>query len=639
MSSSKSYQDAQYLKRLFRRRLWAIGVGVLVLSGILFLRLLYLQVWQHGYYSTLSRSNSISLLPIAPMRGLIYDRHGVILAENIPTYSLEITPDQVPDLDATVQQLSQILDISATEQDAFYKELPRKHDYDSIPLKVNLSEMDVAKFAVDQYRFPGVQVQADLIRHYPYGGDFVSALGYIGRINENDLTTVDNSNYAATNYIGKVGIEKYFETQLHGITGYRQVETDASGRAVRILKDVPAVAGNDIYLTIDSGVQETAMKAFQNARGALVAIQPSTGQVLALVSSPSYDPNPFVTGISTQDYQTLQKSPDQPLFNRAIRGQFPFASTIKVFFALELLEGGFTTPKEQIYDPGYFQINGEGHTFHDEHAHGFVSLQRAIEVSCDTYFYMMSLRMGIDKIDEILTRFGFGQYTHIQMGEELPGLVASPEWKERVRKEKWYAGDTVNSSIGQGSMLTTPLQLASAVATIANRGIRYQPNLVLRQVTPSNQVLRSTPIMLSNVQLKPSTWDNVIAGMTLVVSGSEGTAWRFGHDAPYSVAAKTGTGQVYSLNGKKYVLANVPMHLRDNSMFIAFAPVDHPKIAVAVSMQNQPLAPAIARTVIDYYLLQQHHLQLPDQDDTGTTVTHSNTEFEQTALGGVNLEP
>ncbi len=636
MPRREVFQDQPRLKRLFRKRLAVIVFFVLILALILLGRLFYLQVLQHPYYKTLSQDNSISLVPTPPTRGLIYDRNGVILAENLPAYSLEITPDKVKNLSKTITALGSIISLSDEDKSLFYKELRRKRSFDQLPIKMKLTPLEVAKFSVNRYRFPGVHIVAGLIRHYPFANDLVSVLGYVGRINERDLKTVDESNYAATNYIGKVGIEKYFENVLHGTVGYRQIEIDASGREVRTLSHTPAIAGNDIYLTIDSGLQEAALSAMKGDRGALVAIQPSSGQVLAMVSTPAYDPNLFVRGISTKDYQALHDSKEQPLFNRAIRGQFPFASTIKVFLALELLNGNFTTADYTIFDPGYYRINKHSRIFHDEAKHGFVDLEKAIEVSCDTYFYIMSLKMGITPIDNILTKFGFGQYTHIQMNEELPGLVATPKWKMKTQRERWYPGDTLNSSIGQGSMLTTPLRLASATATLSERGVRYQPTLLLRQVTPNSEVLNSPSVKVGTIKLKASAWQHVINGMIKVIKGKHGTAWRFGRDASYSVAAKTGTAQVYSLRGQKYVLANVPLHLRDNSMFIAFARVKNPKIAIAVAIQNKPNAPVVARKVLDYYLLKQQHLSLADKEKIPAHMQHSTFTFEKMALGGLN---
>ena len=615
MRKRDTFQDPYRLKRLFRFRLIVISIFILILTVILLARLFYLQIIERRYYSTLARNNSITLVPIAPVRGLIYDRNGIILADNVPAYSLTVIPDRVKNLKTTIKNLQKIINITPEDLQLFYRELKRKRNYDQIPLRVKLTPTEVARFAVNQYRFPGLHIQAGLVRYYPFANDLVSVLGYVGRINERDLKSFDESNYAATNYIGKVGIEKYFEQQLHGKVGYQQIEIDANGKEVRSLQRTLAIPGNNIFLTIDSHLQEAALHAMHGDRGALVAIEPSTGQVLAMVSTPAYNPNLFVSGISNKAYHALQTSKNQPLFNRAIRGQFPFGSTIKVFLALEGLAGGFTTPELQIYNPGFFQFNKKGRVFHDEAKLGWYNLVKAIEQSCDTYFYQLSLKMGITSMDKILHEFGFGQYTGIQMHEELPALIASPAWKLKTKGRKWYLGDTLNSSIGQGSMLTTPLQLASATATLAEHGLHYQPNLLLRTLKPDGDATINQPIKLSSIKLKRSTWNSVIQGMVKVIRGQHGTGWRFGRPI-YSVAAKTGTAQVYSLHGEKYVLANVPIRLRDNSMFIAFAPVKNPKIAIAVAIQNKLNAPKVARDVLDYYLLTENHLYNDNKNNT-----------------------
>ena len=609
MRSRDTFQDPYLLKRLFRQRLIAILFFILLLVILLISRLTYLQIFQHKYYTTLSNNNSISLVPLAPTRGLIYDRNGVLLAKNIPVYNLNIVPDQVNNLKQTIAGLRSFLPITDDDVKTFYRELSQKRSYQQVALKVKLTPTQVAQFAVNRYRFPGVDVKAALVRSYPFANDLVSVLGYVGRINAQDLQNLDPSNYAATNYAGKIGIEKYFESQLHGQVGYQEVETNSSGQEVRILKRIPPVHGDNIYLTIDSQLQEAALHAMHGARGSVVVVQPDTGQVLAMVSTPAYNPNVFVNGISTKNYRELQTSKDQPLFNRAIRGQYSFGSTIKVFLALEGLGGGYTTPGYSFFDPGYFVIGGQ--TFHDEAKNIWVNLVKAIEVSSDTYFYKLSLKMGINTMDAILQKFGFGQYSSIQMNEELPGLIASPAWKMKTEGKRWYAGDTINSSIGQGAMQTTPLQLASAVATLSKRGIGYQPTLLYKTIEPDGTADLAESVPRTPIIFKSWIWKTVIQGMINVIRGPKGTGWRFGKPS-YSVAAKTGTAQVYSLHGEKYILANVPERLRDNSMFIAFAPVNKPKIAIAVVVQNSAAAPKVARQVLDYYLLQQNHLYTTD---------------------------
>jgi penicillin-binding protein 2 len=616
MKKRPIYQDPQLLKRLFAKRLWMVSTLVIILTFFLFSRLLYLQIIKKNYYTTLSHSNYISLIPLPPPRGLIYDRHGVLLAENIPAFSLVIVPERVKDLNNTVERLQKIIVISASDLSFFNRELKRNHDFDEIPLKLKLTQAEVARFSADQHEFPGVEVKAGLIRYYPKGADFVSILGYVGRINERDVEDLDVSNYAGTNYIGKIGIEKYFEGSLHGTVGYKEVETDASGRDIRLLKEKPPVPGNDLYLTIDAKLQEKAMETLDGKPGAIVVIQPSTGQVLALASSPSYNPNLFVNGVDPKTYEALRTDGAQPLYNRAIRGQYPLASTIKVFIGLEALNRKFIDPYHKIFDPGYYRINDKGRTWRDWRAHGMVDFVSAIEESCDTYFYQLSVKMGIEPIDAILNAFGFGQYTGIQMNEELPGIVASPDWKLKTTGERWYLGDTLNSSIGQGSMLATPLQLAVATATIANRGYRYQPTLLLGSLSPMGMIMNEVPIELMPVEASMQAWNFVIKGMQAVMSGNKGTAaYRFGKSL-YSVAGKTGTAQVYSLKeGEKYVVANVPLNLRDNSMFIAFAPVDHPKIAIAIAVQNESTAVIFARKIMDAYFLNEGYLKKNDEAD------------------------
>jgi penicillin-binding protein 2 len=473
----------------------------------------------------------------------------------------------------------------------------------------------VAKFAINQFRFPGVHIQVGVVRHYPFDNDMVTMLGYVGRINEQELDDLDQDNYAGSDYIGKIGVEKYYEQQLHGTVGYRQVEMDASGREVRTLKTISPIPGETLYLTIDSKLEEAAIQAMQGLSGALVAIDPNNGQILALVSMPAYDPNIFVKGISTKQYKELQQDPSQPLFNRAIRGQYPFGSTIKVFLALAALQGKYVDPNVQIFDQGEVRLGS--HVFHDMHKHGWVDFTKAIEVSCDTYFYLLALKMGVMPMAGILQEFGFGQDTGIEMNEELPGLVPTPAWKQKTQHQGWYPGDNLNFSIGQGWLLTTPLQLAHSVATLSMHGQAYQPTLLLKTIKPDGQTTIALPIPKPSVKLDDATWDLVINGMVQVVRGAQGTAaYRFGRPE-YSVGAKTGTAQVFSLRGEKYNASKIAKNLHDNSMFITFAPVDHPQIAIAVAIQNSPEAAKIARKVMDYYLLTEGHWQPNDAAASG----------------------
>ena len=599
--------------RLISQRSITALVLMVVLVIILVIRLGYLQLSENELYTTLSKKNWLDLVPLEPTRGLIYDRNGLLLAENIPVFSLDVTPYKVENIPKMLADISKIIPLSDTDIAQFQKELKQHRRFDEISLKFRLSEIEVAKFYENQFHFPGVTVRAHLLRHYPYNGNFSHVLGYIGRINIDELSDIDPTNYSATNYIGKLGIEKYYEDELHGKVGYEQAENDASGEPVRILNQISPVPGKNLYLTIDTGLQILAEQALSGYRGSIIAIQPKTGQVLAMVSEPSYDPNLFVAGINTTDFQALQESPDRPLYNRAIRGLYPLASTVKPFIALEGLNSGAVDINYTISDPGWFKLKNSTHEFHDwrRHGHGMVNISKAIINSCDTYFYELATRLGIRRIDDILTQFGFGNLSGIDLEEELEGNVASPEWKRQTKNLGWYPGDTINSGIGQGFMQTTPLQLAVGVATLANRGKHFTPYLLLGSQEPGKSYTPQQPVTVKAVDIKDAqTWTTVINAMQNVIEAPDGTAHRFGK-APYTVAAKTGTAQVYSLNGGDGHAA-VSEHLRDNAMLIAFAPVDNPQIAIAIIVENsvqslgaESHGPAveIARKLLDYYLI------------------------------------
>lgn len=599
-------------------------VIMLILICLLIIRLGYLQISQHDVYTTLSKKNWLDIVPIEPTRGLIYDRNGVLLAENVPVFSLDILPYKIHNIPQMLAEISKIIPLSDTEIAQFHKELKQHRRFDEIPLKLRLTDNEVARFYENQYRFPGALIKARLMRHYPMGSTFSHVLGYVGRINLDELNDIDSRNYSASNYIGKLAIEKFYEDELHGTVGYEQAENDSSGQPVRVLNRIKPIPGKNLYLTIDSNLQIAAEQALGGHRGAIVAIQPATGQVLALVSEPTYDPNIFVEGISTEDYETLHKSPDRPLYNRALRGLYPMASPIKPFIALEGLNSGIANPNFSISDPGWYQLPNSSHRFYDwkRHGHGRVNLSHAITSSCDTYFFDLGHKLGIKRIDDILTRFGFGQSTGIDVGEELSGVVASPSWKRRVKGASWYEGDTINSAIGQGYMQTTPLQLANGVAAIANRGKRFVPHLLLSEQQPGKKTEAQKPISLNPVILEENTWNFVINAMRNVVESPQGTASRFGKNLPYTVAAKTGTAQVYSIkkrnkNDEAEAQENLAENLRDHSLFIAFAPVDKPQIAIAVIVENNnKLAVNVARRLLDYYFLGQ---QVTNQNTAPTT--------------------
>ncbi len=602
MSKRLTLKDHQLEIALYQRRAIVALVLVLILAAGLILRLYYLQVIQHKLYTTLSEKNQVTLLPIPPNRGIIYDRNGVIIAENTPVFSLEMIPDKVANVPETVKALGKIINLSPEDLAAFNKQLKQHRRFDSVPLKVKLDEQDIAKFYVNQFRFPGVMVKAQLIRYYPLGPNFVDVLGYVGRINENEVQKVDPINYAATNFIGKLGIEKHYEDILHGRVGYQEVETDAGGRIVRVLKRIPPVPGNNLYLSIDANLQIAAQQALGEDFGSVVVIDPNTGEILAMVSNPGYDPNLFVQGISQADYQALQNAPGKPLYNRAIRGQYPIASTIKPYLALEALNSRTIDLKFKINDPGYYSLPGSAHVYRDwkKGGHGVVDVMKAVQVSCDTFFYTVGVKMGITHIHGILTDFGFGKPTGIDLDEELGGLVPDPTWKRKAKGQPWYLGDTVISSIGQGFMLTTPLQLANAVSQMAMRGQGYQVHLLMQTQDAKGRLTKIAPIPLTPIRIDADVWDSVIMAMHNVTQPG-GTAAAIGN-APYAFAAKTGTGQVFSTFGRDTPKSQfLPKNLRDNTMFIVFAPMDKPQIAIGVVDENSHNAKFIARKVMDSY--------------------------------------
>lgn len=568
---------------------------ILLLVFFLLTRLAYLQLFKHTYYTNLSKENRIETVPIAPVRGLIYDRKGLLLARNVPVFSLEITPSDTADIKKTVAALSNLLSISEDQQKLFYKTLHQQRRFQSIPLILKLTEDQIATFSVNRYQFPGVEVKARMLRDYPKGNEFAHVLGYVGRINATELAKLDETNYSSSDYIGKTGLEAYYENELHGQVGFKQIEIDASGNIVRTLKITPPIPGKNLHLTIDEHLQEVAIQAFGQFHGAMVAIDPNNGDVLAMVSTPSFDPNLFVQGITQTDYDTLRNNPARPMYNRALNGLYPPGSTIKPFIGVAALGDQIVTPQERILDPGYFILKNSTHVFHDwnHKGHGWVDMHRAVVVSCDTYFYWLSLKMGIKTIDQALDAFGFGRTTNIDLLGEPSGLVPSPAWKEKRWGQSWYPGDTLNTSIGQGYMQASALQLAAATATLSMHGEGYQPHLV-----------KNKPVLRYQAAFRQiSAYDDIITAMQDVIRSPEGRGFRFGRNAPYSVAAKTGTAQVYSI--KDNDTASSAENLRDHGLFIAFAPVENPKIAVVVVAEHTgETAPVVARKVMDAYLLQ-----------------------------------
>lgn len=585
-----------------------IAMMVIVLLIVLLItRLCWLQLYKKELYTTLATNNWLDLVPIEPTRGLIYDRNGVMLAENSPVFSLDITPYETPDLNKTLTEISKVITLSDNDLHQFQRQLKQHRRFEEIPLKVKLSEEEVARFAENQYRFKGAAVNAHLIRSYPFGDTFSHVLGYVGRINTQELNEIDEANYSASRFIGKLGIEKSYEGTMHGIVGYQQVENDASGQSIRVIKEIKGRPGKNIYLTLDSGLQFVAENAMKGFRGAIVAIDPNNGEVLALVSQPGYDPNLFVTGISQEDFKALNASPDRPLYNRALRGLYPPASTIKPFLALQGLESGIVTEDTAISDPGWFEITSGGHRYHDwkKGGHGYVNLNAAIASSCDTYFYKLAERMGITNIDKILGQFGYGKLTGIDLDHELPGVLATPAWKKKIKGSRWYTGDTIITGIGQGFMQVTPLQLAEATATLANRGLKIKPHLLLGEQTPGGAYMPYQVTVENTITLQDEkNWERVIRAMQNVVSSPHGTGFRYGKNLSYTMAAKTGTAQVIAKRNpeEKDDQKALPERFRDHHLFIAFAPVEKPQLAIAVITENSYNTIAVARTVFDYYL-------------------------------------
>lgn len=596
--------------QLFTRRVWFALFLVLILLAVLIGRLVYLQVFQHDLYTTLSNQNQLNLIPIDPNRGLIYDRNGILLAENVPVFSLDVTPDQVPNFKASLQAIQKLIDISPEDLQQFHKLLRQRRSAEGVPLKMNLREDEVAKFYLNQYRFPGFGITGRLMRYYPQGDTMVSALGYVGRINEQELAQVDAVNYAATNYIGKLGVEKYYENLLHGKVGYQQVETDANGQVVRTLKEIPPVAGSSMYLSIDSGLQKAAELALGDDQGAVIAIKPNTGEVLAFVSNPRYDPNLFVKGVTAQDYKALQSDPQRPLYNRALRGLYPSGSIMKPFLALEYLDSGVVKTTDKIRDPGWFALPGVSHVYKDwrKGGHGVVDMHKAIVQSCDTYFYTMAVRAGINRMNDMQYRFGMGSPTGLDVSDELGGVVPSPAWKRKTLGQAWYAGDTVNAGIGQGYTMVTPLQMANAVAILSEKGQGYHPHFLLKWQAPDGKWLHYKPDPQTVTLQNSWVWDFVVDAMHGVTTEAGGTARAIGGASTYSIGGKTGTAQVY--RPKSYGdedSASIPKKYRSHAWFISFAPVDKPQIALAVLVENHPhQGPVVAKKVMDYYLLPNH---------------------------------
>ncbi|MEW5755635.1 MAG: penicillin-binding protein 2 [Pseudomonadota bacterium] len=604
-------KDHERELRLFTSRV-TLGLIFLVLMVLgLLARLAYLEIFSHEHYKTLSEQNRVRVLPEVAPRGLIYDREGRLLADNYPSFSLVIVPEQVDDLRATLQELSTLVNVTDADLDRFQKTLARSRRFNAIPLRHRLNEEEVASLALNRYRLQGVEVEARLLRSYPLGELAAHALGYVGRISEDDLKDIDEASYAGAEFIGKRGVEKSYEDLLRGVVGFKQVETNSRGRPLRVLDRTPPTPGKNLYLSIDADMQVAGRVALGEERGAVVAINTRTGQVLALVSAPEYDPNLFVTGIDAARYDALANSPDRPLFNRVLQGRYPPGSTIKPFMALAALELGLRTPHDDLNCIGYYTLGKEGRRYRDwkKHGHGRTDMTKAIVESCDVYFYTLARDMSIDQMHSFLSQFGLGSLTGIDIIGETAGLLPSTAWKRKAMNQPWYQGETVISSIGQGYTLTTPLQLAVATAALAGGRVRMYPQIVDHMEDPLTGT--QTPFPRREAQRIPikhqANWDAVLEAMHQVVSTPSGTAHRITQGLSYTIGGKTGTAQVFSLGqDEKYEEDKLDKRLLDHALFVAFAPVEAPEIAVAVIVENGghggSVAAPVARMVMDVYM-------------------------------------
>jgi penicillin-binding protein 2 len=602
-------KDRLYEQRVFLNRIVASVLIIIAATAGLGIRLVYLQVMGHEHYSDLSRENQVKISPIPPSRGLIFDRNGEVLADNVPSYSLELIPERVPNLAQTLADLKSLLNLSDDELRRFNALKGRAKNFESVPLRLQLNEEEMAKFYVRMPRFPGVEVRSRSLRTYPYSELTAHVVGYVGRISETELQHLDPSVYSGTYHIGKNGVEKIYESVLHGKTGYEELETNVQGRAIHVLGKGLAIPGADLHLSLDIRLQRTAFDALGEYNGALVALEPKTGQVLAMVSKPSFDPNPFVQGIGRAQYDALQRSPDRPLYNRALRGIYPPGSTVKPFMALAGLEIGQVNPGHRTFCPGYFKLPNSEHRYRDwrKGGHGSVDIKYAITQSCDVYFYDLALHLGIDRMHNYMALFGFGTKSGVDLDGERPGLYPSQDWKRKHRKQPWFGGETIIAGIGQGYVQATPMQLARATSILANQGNVIEPR-VLGHMESALQLPNPFPAKSGEpLTIAPNHWRTVVDAMIDVVHSQAGTAKGIAPGLTYHIAGKTGTAQVFTVGqNQEYKKMHVKEALQDHAWFIAFAPAEDPKIAVAVIAEHGghggSVAAPIAKAVIDQYL-------------------------------------
>lgn len=603
-------KDHERDARLVKRRVVVGALLVLMLTAVLAARMYYLQVVQYDYHSTLAENNRIHVQPIPPTRGLIFDRNGLIIADNRPSFSLTVTRERAGDWHEVLDTVVELLGLSEDDRALFERRLRQgRRPFEPVPVLFELTEEQIAIVALNQFRLPGVEVAAQLVRHYPQREHFAHSVGYVGRINEQELKRLDPVQYAGTHHIGKTGIERFYEDELHGEVGYEEVETNARGRVLRVLKRTDPKPGKDIVLSLDARLQEAAEQALGGRRGALVAIQPQTGEVLAMVSQPSFDPNPFVTGISYKAYGELRDSIDQPLYNRVLRGLYPPGSTIKPMVAVAGLDAGVVTPQSRVFDPGFYQLPNHSHKYRNwnRNGDGWVDMDLAISRSNDTYFYDLAHKMGVDRMHSYMTRFGLGQRVALDMFEETAGLMPSRDWKRARYKQPWYPGETLILGIGQGYMQTTPLQLAQATALMATRGKWIRPHLA----KTVGGALPVDPNPIPDIVLRDAKfWDHGRHGMEQVMHGPRGTARRVGDSSAYRIAGKSGTAQVVAIKqGERYDRNKLQERHRDHALFVGYAPADNPQIAVSVMVENgesgSGVAAPVVKLVMDAWLLDE----------------------------------
>jgi penicillin-binding protein 2 len=622
MSTRFTLKDHFRESRLINGRLLVAALLSILVFSVVVVRLVVLQVFEYEHFDSLSNRNRVDIEPLPPQRGLIYDRNGVIIAENIPTFSLEMVPEKVEDIDHTLDELSQLLALTDEDIADFQARLKRHRRFQQVVIRQRLTEEEVARFSANRYRFPGVDVQGRLIRHYPQGNLFAHAVGYVGRINERELQIIDQQDYKGTLQIGKTGVEKEYEEILHGEVGYRQVETNVQGRIVRELMSVSSQSGDDLYLNLDINLQRVASESLTDFNGSVVAMDPRTGGVLALVSKPDFDPNLFVSGISSKDYAELRDSPERPLYDRALRGSYPPGSTLKPFVALAGLELGVVTEHSKTYCPGWYTLPGHDHRYRcwKHHGHGMMDMNAAVAQSCDVYFYDLAHALGIDRLHNFLDLFGFGHQTGIDIPSESSGLSPSREWKRASRNQAWFPGETLISGIGQGFNQTTPIQLAHATSTLAMRGVMQEPQVVRasRKAGQNQMELRVNERINSLPMQDSQHWEAVVDSMIEVIHGERGTARHVGKDMPFKVAGKTGTAQVFGIaQDEKYDAETLERKLHDHALFIAFAPADKPEFVVAVVVENggsgsKTAAPIARKMMIEHFGLELDEPQ-PDQ--------------------------